>query len=49
MIVVDGGRGLRPLARQAVELFNAGEYYRQHDLLEELWIEERGPSCSKKG
>lgn len=32
-----------PLPERAVEairLFNAGEYYRQHDLLEELWREE---------
>jgi hypothetical protein len=34
---------LPPRARQAIELFNAGEYYRQHDLFEELWIEEQGP------
>lgn len=35
----------RPLplrAREAVELFNAGAYYRQHDLFEELWMEETG-------
>jgi predicted metal-dependent hydrolase len=34
---------LPPQARQAVELFNAGEYYRQHDLFEMLWMEEEGP------
>ncbi len=30
-------------ARRAVELFNAGEYYRQHDLFEALWMAEQGP------
>lgn len=30
-------------ARQAVALFNAGEYYKQHDLFELLWRAERGP------
>lgn len=30
-------------ARQAIELFNAGEYYQQHDLLEALWMETAGP------
>jgi FixJ family two-component response regulator len=34
---------LPPQAREAVELFNQGEYYRQHDLFEALWMEERGP------
>ena len=33
---------LPPQARRAIELFNAGEYYRQHDLLEALWIAENG-------
>lgn len=30
-------------ARRAIELFNAGEYYQQHDLLEALWMETEGP------
>jgi hypothetical protein len=30
-------------AREAIAQFNAGEYYRQHDLLEALWVEEQGP------
>lgn len=30
-------------ARAAVALFNAGEYYAQHDAFEALWREERGP------
>jgi len=34
---------LPPQAREAIELFNRGEYYRQHDLLEALWRQEPGP------
>lgn len=34
---------LPPLAAQGVEKFNAGEYYRQHDLFEELWVMTEGP------
>lgn len=34
---------LPPEAREAVALFNAGEYYKQHDLFEALWRAERGP------
>lgn len=34
---------LPPEALQAVDLFNAGEYYRQHDLFEALWRAEPGP------
>ena len=34
---------LPPLARQGIEAFNAGEYYRQHDLFEALWMQETGP------
>ena len=34
---------LPPLARQGVEQFNNGAYYRQHDSFEELWMEETGP------
>jgi predicted metal-dependent hydrolase len=30
-------------AREAIALFNAGEFYRQHDLLEALWREEARP------
>lgn len=30
-------------ARAAVALFNAGEYYAQHDAFEALWRDERGP------
>lgn len=30
-------------ALEAIRLFNAGEYYRQHDLLEALWREEPRP------
>ncbi len=34
---------LPPLAVQAVEKFNAGEYYPQHDLFEEQWMHTTGP------
>lgn len=34
---------LPPQAREALEQFNAGEYYKQHDLLEALWMAEPGP------
>lgn len=34
---------LPPLAVQGVEQFNAGQYYRQHDLFEALWVETEGP------
>lgn len=34
---------LPPLAVQGVEQFNAGEYYKQHDLFEEQWMHTDGP------
>lgn len=34
---------LPALAQQGVVKFNAGEYYRQHDLFEELWMQTEGP------
>jgi predicted metal-dependent hydrolase len=34
---------LPELARQGVEKFNAGEYYKQHDLFEALWVKTEGP------
>ena len=34
---------LPPLAQQGVERFNAGDYYRQHDLFEELWMHTDTP------
>ena len=34
---------LPPLAIQAVEKFNAGEYYPQHDLFEEQWMHTKEP------
>ncbi|MCB9461269.1 MAG: DUF309 domain-containing protein [Anaerolineaceae bacterium] len=34
---------LPELARQGVARFNAGEYYKQHDLFEELWMQTSGP------
>jgi hypothetical protein len=34
---------LPPEAMQAIEKFNRGEYYKQHDLFEALWMQETGP------
>lgn len=34
---------LPPEAVEALERFNAGDYYRQHDLFEALWMAEPGP------
>lgn len=34
---------LREEARAAIELFNRGEYYAQHDALEALWVEDERP------
>jgi len=34
---------LPPLAVQGVAKFNAGEYYPQHDLFEEQWVNTEGP------
>lgn len=34
---------LPPNALDAIRLFNAGEYYKQHDLLEALWRAEPRP------
>lgn len=34
---------LPDLAVQGVEKFNAGEFYKQHDLFEELWMQTEGP------
>jgi hypothetical protein len=37
------GQPLPPEALEAVRRFNAGEYYKQHDLFEALWMQETGP------
>ena len=37
------GQPLPPLAVDGLAQFNAGEFYRQHDLFEELWMESVGP------
>lgn len=37
------GEPLPPEALEGIRRFNAGEYYRQHDLFEALWMAERGP------
>lgn len=34
---------LPPLAVEGIARFNAGEYYRQHDLFEELWVSTAAP------
>ncbi len=34
---------LPPLAVEGVQQFNAGQYYRQHDLFEALWVKTDGP------
>lgn len=34
---------LPPLAIEGIEKFNAGEYYRQHDLFEEQWVKTESP------
>jgi uncharacterized protein len=34
---------LPPLAQQGVAMFNAGEYYQQHDLFEEQWVNTSEP------
>lgn len=34
---------LPPQVQEAIEKFNRGEYYRQHDLLEAQWMVEQGP------
>lgn len=38
------GQALPPMALEGVALFNRGEYYRQHDLFEALWMETAGPA-----
>ncbi len=37
------GESLPDLAQQGVTKFNAGEFYKQHDLFEELWVATEGP------
>ncbi|NDJ51781.1 MAG: DUF309 domain-containing protein [Chloroflexi bacterium] len=37
------GEALPQRARDAIAMFNAGEYYQQHDLFEAQWMEEEGP------
>lgn len=39
----DCQENLPPLAQQGVEKFNAGEYYKQHDLFEALWMQTDMP------
>lgn len=37
------GEPLPPEGLEAVRLFNSGEYYRQHDVFEAMWMAEAGP------
>ena len=39
----DCAKPLPPEAAEAIRRFNAGDYYRQHDLFEALWMEEERP------
>lgn len=39
----DCAEALPALAQQGIDKFNAGEYYKQHDLFEELWVETERP------
>lgn len=39
----DCARPLPPEAAEAIRRFNAGDYYRQHDLFEALWMDEERP------
>jgi hypothetical protein len=34
---------LDPLLRKGIDLFNSGEYFACHEVLEEAWTPERGP------
>lgn len=34
---------LPPLAQEGIRKFNAGEFYKQHDLFEEQWVDTEGP------
>jgi hypothetical protein len=40
----DCEKSLPPDALEAIQTFNAGDYYHQHDLLEALWMREPGPA-----
>lgn len=37
-----GSTGLDERVIQGIRLFNEGEYYRSHDIIEEVWLEEVG-------
>ena len=36
--------GIRERFREAIDVFNKGEFYECHDLLEDIWYEVRGDS-----
>lgn len=42
-LACDCQKMLPELAQQGVAKFNAGEYYKQHDLFEELWMQTESP------
>lgn len=42
-LTADCAQPLPPKAQEAIQLFNQGEYYKQHDLLEALWMETDAP------
>ena len=42
-LVCECAMELPPEAREGVRLFNAGEYYAQHDVFEALWMQTGGP------
>ena len=43
LLACECGAELPAAAREGVGLFNAGEYYAQHDVFELLWVETEGP------
>jgi hypothetical protein len=44
LLTMENGTGVHPPAYAAYfRCFNAGDYYEAHDVLEHLWLRERGP------
>ncbi len=37
------GGVIDPLLRRGIEIYNAGEFFESHEVLEEAWTPERGP------
>ena len=42
-LICDCDQPLPPLAQRGVDAFNAGDYYAQHDLFEEQWVNTTSP------